>query len=116
MISTKLENKPFCPQCKTTLDGAAHEDAKPRPGDANICCYCVAPLVFTENMSLVDMDMDKLSALDREHINGVIKMVKRINQDAKRRRNETPTHEKPLQRLPDEERCNGGLAGCSAHD
>jgi len=83
MISTKLENKPTCPQCKATLDGASHADSTPEPGDLTICVYCTALLQFSDSMTLVGMDIDDISPADRESIYSAIEMVKKINQSLK---------------------------------
>lgn len=68
-MSFRIESKPHCPKCNTTLDGGMGiEDitARPKPGDITICVYCESLLCFTDDLQLRAMTFKERIELPEE--------------------------------------------------
>lgn len=64
-MSTKLENDPHCPQCKTLVNGATaadFSDITPKPGDGTVCFYCAEILEFDEDLNLTHASDELMEA------------------------------------------------------
>lgn len=52
MSAHRVPGNPTCPACGATLDGASDagpSDAQPERGDASVCVYCMAIVVFDDD-------------------------------------------------------------------
>lgn len=69
-----------CPACAAALDAAAMIDGEdpPEPGDATVCLYCAAPLLYGPNLRLQALsgaDLEAMPAGDRRAIQDVQALV-----------------------------------------
>lgn len=56
--------KPKCPDCGALLDGfASPAFASPEAGDLSLCVYCETWLQFNNDLSLMGISTDEISAL-----------------------------------------------------
>lgn len=70
MKSTRTNARARCPTCAADLSGATSTegDNTPSAGDLSVCAYCAALLVFRADLTLREIDLDELAALDDEEL------------------------------------------------
>lgn len=74
----------ICPVCQmrlTMAEASDGSDAKPRPGDYNVCVRCMSVLVFTETFDLRVADLTEVPADQQANLAKVVaklRMLKRM--------------------------------------
>jgi hypothetical protein len=81
-----MDNAAECP-------GQLEQGVGPRPGDISICFYCNTPLIFKEDMSLRELDLNDALQLG-SFMNNIIRYQKLIRENTNQNELNKPRNDK----------------------